>query len=321
MMTAKPCWTPHGFDDWRRYYPATPFAPAAEGLDWTGRFIDCWNRSSSRLPRNTVVVLVAGLYSEWLPRCHRDALHALRDAGYSVLRVPVRSSRGVVEQGRHIAATLNAFLSDGHRFVALTHSKGGIDTLAACVSDASLRTRCDGIALVQPPVGPASLVDDMLGWGATPPLDAMRWQDSVGRRLLRTRWVADGTRDISSRRDPRVAAMLASIPTDLHCVHAVSWSIERSSRFDAYHERLNARRPGCAHDGQFYLEHQVLTGVPQVCLPRLDHGQPVLGGLGFDAGRFWLALADLLHATSGDDSRRGAGASHQIDFETRYERG
>jgi len=60
--------------------------------------------------------------------------------------------------------------------------------------------------------------------------------------------------------------------------------------------------------------------VPQVCLPRLDHGQPVLGGLGFDAGRFWLALADLLHV-SRDDSRRGLSASDQIDFETRYERG
>lgn len=296
-MTAPQRWTPHGFDDWQRHFPATPFARQTDGLDWTERFVDSWDRADSRLPRETAVVLVAGLYSEWLPRCHRDALLSLRRAGYRAMRLPVRSARGVIAQGEHIAATLRTRLKDGERFVALTHSKGGIDTLAALNRAPDLRARCDGLAFVQPPVGPASIVDDMLGFGATPPLAATRRQDSIGRRLLRTRWVANGTLDISSRRDPRVAPMLAAIPDDLHCVHAVTWSIDRSSRFDAYHERLNARRPGCAHDGQFYLEHQVLSGVPQICLPELDHGQPVLGGLGFDAGRFWLALADLLHVT------------------------
>ncbi|WP_446904849.1 hypothetical protein [Burkholderia sp. YIM B11467] len=93
--------------------------------------------------------------------------------------------------------------------------------------------------------------------------------------------------------------MLAALPRDLHLVHGVSWSVEASTRFDSHHGRLNGHRPGCAHDGQFYLEHQVMAGIPQICLPRLDHGQPVLGGLGFDAGRFWLAFADLLHVTRG----------------------
>ncbi|MDF3833981.1 hypothetical protein P3W85_13605 [Cupriavidus basilensis] len=295
-MTARQSWTPHGFDEWRQHYPATPFARAGEGLDWTGRYVDCWKRARTDLPRATVVVLVAGLYSEGLPRCHRDAVLALRQAGYSVLRLPMRSSRGVVAQGKHIAATLHKRLRGGERFVALTHSKGGIDMLAALDGAPALRARCDGVALVQPPVGPASIVDDIMGWGATPAPGGPSWKDSVARPLLRTRWVADGTRDISSRRDPSVAEMLARLPRELHCVHAVSWSIERSSRFDAHHARLNARRPGCAHDGQFYLEHQVLAGMPQVCLPHLDHGQPVLGGLGFDAGRFWLALAEVLHA-------------------------
>lgn len=296
-MTVRQPWTPYGFDDWRQHYPATPFARAAGGLDWTGRYIDCWERARAHLPRETVVVLVAGLYSEGLPRCHGDAVLALRRAGYRVLRLPMRSSRGVVAQGRHIAVTLRARLRGGERFVALTHSKGGIDMLAALDGDPALRARCDGLALVQPPVGPASIVDDIMGWGAPPAPDGAGWKDSIARRLLRTRWVADGTRDISSRRDPSVAPMLARLPRELHCVHAVSWSIERSSRFDAHHGRLNARRPGCAHDGQFYLEHQVLAGMPQLCLPHLDHGQPVLGGLGFDAGRFWLALAELLHAS------------------------
>ncbi|CAB3809098.1 hypothetical protein LMG28688_06921 [Paraburkholderia caffeinitolerans] len=289
-----PAWTPAGFDEWQRHYPATPFSRNAGPFDWTECFIDCWNRQQARLPTPTTVVLVAGLYSECLPGCHRDARRALGGAGYRVVTVPVRSSRAVMTQGEHIAAWLHKRLARDEAFIALTHSKGGIDTLAALVGDPALMNRCAGIALVQPPVGPSAIIDKLF----SPPSAPMPLLERAARRFMRTRWTAQGTRDISSNRDPCVAAMLRAIPGELHLVHAVSWSIEPATRFDSHHTRLNGYRPDCAHDGQFYLEHQVLPGVPQICLPRLDHGQPVLGGLGFDAGRFWLALADLLHVTS-----------------------
>ncbi|VWM06631.1 hypothetical protein [Burkholderia lata] len=294
-MTRAP-WTPDGFDDWRRHYPATPFARAAANLDRTDAFIDGWTRRTARLPLTTTVVLVAGLYSEWLPGCNRGARQTLGAAGYRVLTVPVRSARGVFDQGAHIGAYLRKHLPAGGEFVALAHSKGGIDTLAALVGDPALAARCTGLALMQPPCGPSAIVDTIFRHGM-PPHVAAPWPDRIARRMLRTRWADAGTRDISSRRDPRVGDMLAALPRDLHLVHGVSWSVEASTRFDSHHGRLNGHRPGCAHDGQFYLEHQVMAGIPQVCLPRLDHGQPVLGGLGFDAGRFWLALADLLHVT------------------------
>ncbi|WP_043284744.1 lipase family protein [Paraburkholderia oxyphila] len=293
-LVKRPAWSPAGFDDWQRHYPSTPFARHAGARDWTACFIDCWNRQRAGLPTTTTVVLVAGLYSECLPGCHRDARRALGAAGYRVVTVPVRSSRTVMTQGAHIAAWLRRHLAPGEAFIALTHSKGGIDTLAAVISDPALMGQCTGIALVQPPVGPSAIIDRLFG----APTPRMPLLERAARRLMRTRWTAQGTRDISSDRDPRVAAMLSAIPGELHLVHAVSWSIEPATRFDSHHTRLNGYRPDCAHDGQFYLEHQVLPGIPQICLPRLDHGQPVLGGLGFDAGRFWLALADLLHVTS-----------------------
>ncbi len=294
-------WTPDGFDDWRTPYPATPFRRADGGLDASARFLDGWHRDAARLPIATTVVLIAGLYSEWLPGCHRAARQRLGAAGYAVLSVPVRASRGVFDQGARIAAWLRAHLPASGDFVVLAHSKGGIDTLAALAGDAALRARCTGLALVQPPVGPSAIVDAIFATHREPDARARPHPASllepIARRLLSSRWAADGTRDISSRRDPRVAALLGAPPRDLHCVHAVSWSVAAATRLDSHHARLNARRPGCAHDGQFYLDHQVLPGLPQVCLPRLDHGQPVIGGLGFDAGRFWLALADVLHVT------------------------
>jgi len=292
-------WLPDGFDDWRTFYPTTPFFRPAIGLDLTSRFIESWVSKTVRLPATTTIVLIAGLYSEWLPGCHRAARRTLQAAGYRVLTAPVSSARNVFEQGTHIAAFLRARLPAKGDFVALTHSKGGIDALAALSGDPMLRARCKGIALVQPPIGPSAIVDRIFGYSAGRSSLVMFEPGRLAHRLLNSRWVGDGTRDISSQRDPRVGAMLAAIPEDLHLVHAVSWSIAAATHFDSHHAQLNALRPGCAHDGQFYLEHQTLPGYPQICLPRLDHGQPVIGGLGFDAGRFWLALADLLHITLG----------------------
>ncbi|WP_322044321.1 hypothetical protein [Paraburkholderia sp. J67] len=297
-------WTPDGFDDWQRHYPATRFARQAGSLDWTGQFLDCWRQRHARLPRSTTIVLIAGLYSEFLSGCHRDAHRALTAAGYRVLTVPVRSARGVVAQGKHIAAWLSQTLAPHEAFVALTHSKGGLDTIAALVGAPALMACCDGVVLVQPPVGPSTFIDEVFSAPGHATHTSLRKR--VARAMLASRWMADGTRDISSGRDPRIATLLQNIPESVHLIHAVSWSIEASTRFDSHHAKLNANRPDCAHDGQFYLEQQILPGKPQVCLPRLDHGQPVLGGLNFDAGRFWLALADLLHVT------RSGHSPHQI---------
>ncbi|EAY66004.1 hypothetical protein BCPG_04377 [Burkholderia cenocepacia PC184] len=271
----------------------TPFEPAPTALDWTERFIECWHAHDAHASSNIVIVLIAGLYSEWIPACFRHAALALRAARYSILRVPVRSSRAVAEQGAHIVRNLYARLPADRRFIVLAHSKGGLDALAALHADSGLRARCDGIALVQPPVGPSAIIDGLLEQGGARVDPA--WVGGVAGRLLRTRWLYAGSRDIGSGRDAGIANLLSTVPGGLHCVHVVSWSIERTSRFDAHHSRLDRYRPGCAHDGQFYLDHQTIRGIPRVCVPHLDHGQPVLGGAGFDAGRFWLALVALLN--------------------------
>ena len=49
-----------------------------------------------------------------------------------------------------------------------------------------------------------------------------------------------------------------------------------------------------AHDGQFLLEDLIWPGLPHVLLPEVDHAQPVLGGAGFDAARYWMTLLAVL---------------------------
>lgn len=297
MKTVRP-WSPLGFDNWREYYPATQFCLKPDKLDLGQQFAQCWEKPVPAWPRSTVIVLIAGLYSEWLHRCHQDGYDALKRQGYPVLRLQVRSSNGVMAQGELLAIQLNAVLAPGQRFVVLAHSKGGLDALATLQNHATLRHLCDGVALVQAPIGPSIIVDQILARNKHAAHNPNRRRaDHLRRLMLRLPPVAAGTRDISSQRDPRVAAMLDALPPELHCIHVVSWSSRPSSRFDSHHARLNMSRPGYAHDGQFYLEHQALEEIPQLGLPHLDHAQPVLAGLGFDAGRFWLALAALLYST------------------------
>ena len=299
-LVAKAQWTPDGFDQWQRYFPETPFVRPASHLDWTHHFVGSWQARTLSTPRRTLVVLIAGLFSEWLPYCFKDCTEALRAAGYDVLRIRVRSSRGIIAQGAYIGSVLSAHLRQGQRFIVLAHSKGGLDTLAALVGNNALLDACDGVALVQPPVGASPIVDAVLRCAdpqrcsqahARYPLDIVR------QAVIGTPWIAAGARDISSQRDPDVMRVLKSLPATLHCVHVISWSAVGRSRLDTHHRRLNALRPGCAHDGQFYLESQLLEGVPWVGVPHLDHGQPMLGGGGLDVARFWLALMDVLHRT------------------------
>lgn len=121
---ARPPWTPEGFDDWQSFFPATGFVRPPAPLDLTDRFISCWHQPEARLPKSTLIVLIAGLYSEFMPRCFYGVPRALKSSGHKVLRVPVRSSRGVMAQGSHISKVLATHLRQGQRFVVLAHSKG-----------------------------------------------------------------------------------------------------------------------------------------------------------------------------------------------------
>ena len=72
-----------------------------------------------------------------------------------------------------------------------------------------------------------------------------------------------------------------------------SWSSQPTTWLDSFHERLGEIRPGCAHDGQFFLEDLIWPGLPHVLLSHVDHAQPAMGGFGFDHVRYWKVVLTL----------------------------
>lgn len=287
-------WSPDGFERFIDYYPATNWPNDDTVAEENAAFADRW-RGEPRIRSNLAVVLTPGLFSEWLPGCFAQAKTHLEAAGCRVLRTPVRTGRGVLEQAEHLIDIVLAWLEPGEPFVWCAHSKGGLDALWALHSNPRLSERCAAAVIVQPPVGASRVVERWLDAPKSP------WERSSAA-LLRHRLVHAGVRDISRQRDGAITQWLESFEPVVPTLCAVSWSIAPTRWVDSFHRTLGKLMPGHAHDGQLLLVDQRLPRARIVGLPEIDHAQPVLGGHGFDAGRFWRTLVGM--AASGRDQTR-----------------
>lgn len=317
-------WSPHGFEQYRTLYPQTPWNLDAR-LDWTEHFLTLWDipgpvplESAGLEPsgpelagrESAGIVLTPGLFAEWLPGCFTGTARALRAGGHRTLISRVRTSRSMDEQAAALGAEIPRWLKPHERFLWLAHSKGVLDALWCLRRDDNLRARCLGLVAMQPPSGLSWVLQT---WATAPATLTGRMM----RQTMRLRMFRAGCEELTDKRNSELASWLGRFTPPVPMLQAVSWSVVPTSWVDSFHSRLNKLRPGCAHDGQFYLPDQTLPATPTVCLPRLDHAQPVLGGLGLDVGRLWSTLARLLLERTGAGDRAAAhhaGAGHH----TRY---
>src|SRR5690606_4175149 len=136
------------------YYPRTFWEPVPEANDLTRAFVARWQAGDGQSADGVrTVAITPGLFSEFLPRALAPAVHALKAAGFRVIRTRARSRYGVREQAARIAQELAATLAPSERFVWCGHSKGAIDLLYALESTPSLRASCAAAVVVQPAVG------------------------------------------------------------------------------------------------------------------------------------------------------------------------
>ena len=278
-------WSPDGFVQFRGFYPATEWRDVVTELDRSDVFRNAW-LTGARPPASLAIVLTPGLFSEWLPGCYSRARTRFREAGHRCLKTRVLTGRSVADQANRLAEQVLRWLRPGERFIWCTHSKGGIDALWALEENVELRQRCAAAALVQMPMGHSWVIADIEDRPGS-------LGDRTLRASMRTPFFARGVTEISRRRSPELDQWLRTLEPPVPLIHAATWSLQATSWIDSWHARLNSLRPGHAHDGQFFLADQRIERAPVVCLPRLDHAQPVLGGLGLDVGRLWTSLASV----------------------------
>jgi hypothetical protein len=304
-MTARAAWDPQGFADYAEFYPATPSIAHPGDRDATGEFLAAWESATlPELARGTgdiTVVLVRGLFGRWIPGHLAAPLRALRGAGLPALVARSAAAGTIDDNALGIAADLARRVPGHHRLVFLCHSKGGLDLLAALSAAPALRRRTAALVLCQAPRGGCAVLESVLqrAHRDVRRSPAQRAQEAVAAAGLTALGARPGCLDLVgdrvAARLPDLDAIAATLPT----LTVASWSSEPSAWLDSQHGRLGAIRPGCAHDGLFWLEDLVWPVGETVLLPRLDHSQPCVGGRGFPHDRLWLALAAVALARSG----------------------
>ena len=153
-----------------------------------------------------------------------------------------------------------------------------------------LGARVVGVILSQTPRGPSGVLESLLLQAHEGSLSGRRrWLEEWTQRIgLHAIGAAGGGRELTAS---TIGAVIAGLPTPQVPVwQTASWSSQPTTWLDSFHERLGEVRPGCAHDGQFFLEDLLWPGIPHVLLAHVDHAQPVMGGFGFDEVRYWKAV-------------------------------
>jgi len=289
-------WSPHGFSAYRALYPATPQLEGRVRSDATGEFIVAWDQDDGLCPPADIsCIFVRGLFGEWIPGHFTGPLRALERASVQAIIARSRASGTIAANAALIQRDIEQRIPAANRLAFLCHSKGGLDALALLARSAALRERTAAVVLCQTPRGGCAVLESVL---------LGRYAESIGgarRRvqeaLARAAIAACGARPAcaeltSGHIEPTVSRIdAAALP--LPVVSVASWSGTPTAWLDSQHGRLQTIRPGCAHDGLFFVEQLLWPAAEQVLLPQLDHSQPTVGGAGFDHTRFWRALVTL----------------------------
>ena len=246
-------------------------------------------------PGEVEFAFVPGLFARALPRIFAEARNSLHAEGLSNHLLAAGLADSADRAVRRIQAL--AARRPQARWIWLTHSKGGLHALTALAEDAHLRARTAGVVLVQCPAGSSKVLDSVLiGRHRETASRLTRVKERLQSGLLRTVGARTGCLEITESGLAALTRRATARLFDFPVLSVATWSVRPTSWLDSYHRRLSEIAPEVAHDGQFLLPDQLWPRYEQIFLPELDHAQPVLGGFGFDPGRFWLTLAELVVA-------------------------
>lgn len=290
-------WTPTDFDAYRTLYPATPALDLPDPA-LTRRFDAAWDEDDAeidaRLTRvlaGTTVVFVRGYLGNWMPGNLVGPAKAFVALGIDA-RIASNRAGATVDAN---ATTLVEQLDGGGPILLCGHSKGGLECLVATDRSDALRARTRGVVLSQTPRGPSGVLESLLERVHDASLPgAKRWLEEWVQRVgLHAIGAATGGRELTSAPLSDLIARIDMKERDFPVWQTASWSSQPTTWLDSFHGRLSEIRPGCAHDGQFFLEDLLWPGLPHVLLAHVDHAQPVMGGFGFDEVRYWKCVIAL----------------------------
>lgn len=292
-------WTPRGFGEFQRLYPDTPAIQVPDAGP-TVSFATAWEEWSEddldgilrQRCRGLCVAMVRGFLGNYMPGNLVGPIRALQELGIEAVLLGNRAGATVEDNARRLVRQL---APSSAPLVLCGHSKGGLECLWAADLDRDLARRLVGVVLSQTPRGPSAVLESLLLREHQDSLVGARrtWAEAAQRLGLYAVGAQRGGRELTTRPMVALLAQLDARDRDYRVWQTASWSDTPTTWLDSFHERLGEIRPGCAHDGQFWLEDLVWPDLPHLLLPRVDHAQPVMGGHGFDHVRYWKVVLAL----------------------------
>ena len=296
-------WSPDGWADFVDRYPNTPDLPdsASSGVR---HFSNIW-QSSGVLNRDTgraighlddtLVVLVRGIFGNLMPGNFVPVLRYFRHSSVQVIRPRCYTMGTIEESAGHLFRQIRPALESSQRILWLCQSRGGLDAMWAIREYPELREKTSGLVAVQTPSDRSEIMQSVVKreHAASGMSLRSRASEQLQRAVLGLPAFRDGALQLTSPAIDRYVEALRREAYSFPFVSVATWSVEPTSWVDSFHRRLGEIRPGCAHDGQFFIEDQLWTNALQLVLGRIDHAQSVMGGRGFPLVRFWDTLATL----------------------------
>jgi hypothetical protein len=305
-MPAPTSWDPFGFERYKELYPSTP-SVALPDLLQTQNFIEIWqalkgtpgNLNNTHLQymikalQNTTIILIRGFLGNYMPGNLVQISKALRALGLDAFIARNSARSTIAENAKRIAAEILYRVKPTRRLLFLGHSKGGLEAQWVISFNSTLMKRTSGIIMSQTPLGSSAVLESLLSYQHQDSLRGLKRKYAERLQRLGVYMIGAhrGGKELTAEKLPAVINLLqANRNENILLFQTASWSSFPTTWLDSFHQRLGEIRPGCAHDGQFYIENLIWPKIPHVLLPNVDHAQPVVGGFGFDVTHYWLAM-------------------------------
>jgi triacylglycerol lipase len=247
-------------------HPRRSWKARGEIRDVTDRFADAYRRASAGAPvlpaeaADLVYLVVPGAMGQQVPRYMAKTQRHLESLGLEVHRSRINTAAGVADNAATLRREILALARGRRSVVLVTHSKGGVDALAADALYREIRPLVRARVLMQPP------------WDGTPLADMM--DSRVSRFALRL--IGGSAALVADLQSSARQRFTLAHPTS-HAIPTVTLATSQSGWSALTPVAAILRRRGAGDsDGVVPKRSQEVPGSHVVRLDRLDHWSTVL---------------------------------------------
>lgn len=242
--------------------------------------------SKNQLP---IYILVRGLLGAFMPGHFKKVVGLIQDFGAEVRIAPTNPAGTVNENAERICQRLPKVVGPSRQLVFLAHSKGGLETLGALLSNVVLRERTKATVLFQTPKRGApylkSVFSKNISKDAIHPFQRLR--EALHKQALTAILAKGACLELATSEKLPFVAEIERSEFGFPIYSYSTFSTRNSDWIELQSNRISQLEPGKRNDGVFLTEDQVWPQFTHRELPEIDHAEPTVGSPRIDERVLW----------------------------------